>query len=76
MPTENVLVCPFCGGDTVKVICFDRVAHVECEDCGGRGPTEMNDDIPISELHANAIAAWNTTVKTRFVARALKLPED
>lgn len=51
---SELLPCPFCGGDDVRIaVCMhDSWYYGECESCGGR--TDFYDS------QAEAIAAWNT----------------
>lgn len=74
--TLDMLTCPFCSGPNIRVSDFDRIAQVECDDCGARGPTEVNDYITGGERHKNAIASWNSILDVRTVAGAWALPEN
>ena len=76
MEKANILACPFCSGETVKVYDMDYVAQVECEDCGARGPAESNEEISAAERQQNAIASWNTSTEKRGVATSHSLPES
>jgi hypothetical protein len=81
--SEELLLCPFCGGEGRLILpalplhadCTEIVVH--CVDCGICGPgilfdqTEQTaDDLP--DVATEAVAAWNR----RALRSATPMPED
>ena len=54
---ENLLPCPFCGGEAIVVKTESCGRYIGCWDCGGR--TEEFETDYAGSAHDKAIAAWN-----------------
>lgn len=73
---SDLAPCPFCWDDDHLRIAFcGETAHVECENCGGRGSdVAMPDDWPtLDEAALRAIVAkeWNEEAAFRLAEEAL-----
>lgn len=56
--------CPFCGGNTLgiysEILTEEETSHVECHNCGAKGPTIITKDkAPAHKLNEWAIDEWN-----------------
>nr|WP_314639795.1 Lar family restriction alleviation protein [uncultured Olsenella sp.] len=71
MVSDELLPCPFCGGEDVTVVSFGPHAHndyesdafVKCDRCGASGP-EVREPVPLGEAEDMALAAWNRRAGT------------
>jgi len=59
----HVAGCPFCGQvNRLTIIRNDRHYHVECQNCGARGPgtSNMNEMLELGEKRDIAISTWSS----------------
>jgi len=72
-PTDELLPCPFCGGNKARTIHIRDGRKVACP-CGACGRPEFHGPLDRPGVEARAITAWNTrTANERIAALEAKL---